>query len=62
MVLNTINVDELPALIRLMKKQNGNRFRLHGQPVNIFAAEGFVCVKYENGQWFHYDLIEQTWF
>ena len=56
-----IHVDQLPALVRLMKRQNGDRFTLNGYPVAIFSRDGFHCVRYENGGWFHYDLAAGNW-
>lgn len=60
--MNVIDVDQLPRLVRIMKRQNGNQFTPNGKPVKIFAADGFLSVQYENGQWFHYDLDGDTWF
>lgn len=58
---NVLEVDQIPRLIRLIKKQCGNNFAPYGKPIEIFAADGFMCVRYENNQWFHYDLLENTW-
>lgn len=58
---DVIDVDQLPALVRLMKRQNGNNFTLHGFPVAIYARGGCLCVRYESGDWFHYDLAAGNW-
>lgn len=33
-----------------------------GQPVEVFMSDGFPCVKYESGSWWHYDLQKGKWF
>jgi len=32
-----------------------------GEPVEVFMADGFPCVRYESGVWWHYDLRRQCW-
>lgn len=27
----------------------------------IFKKDGFTCVKFKNGDWYHYDLSAGTW-
>lgn len=58
---NVIDVEQLPALVRLMKRQNGDAFTLHGAPVAIFARDGRLCVRYQSGAWYHYDLAAGSW-
>lgn len=60
--MDYIKVEKLPALIRLMKKQNGPCWVRNGPPVKIFVCDGFLCAAYQNGAWFHYDLNDGTWF
>lgn len=33
-----------------------------GKPVKVFLRDGYTCVKYESGAWWHYNLKTQTWF
>ena len=58
---DVIRVEQLPALVRLMKRQNGAAFTLHGGPVAIFARHGRLCVRYQSGAWFHYDTVAGSW-
>ena len=34
----------------------------NGKPIRIFRADGCYCIRYQNGMWWHYDLIRGTWF
>ncbi|MBS5582797.1 MAG: hypothetical protein KHX20_09515 [Megasphaera sp.] len=34
----------------------------NGNPKRIFRAHGYYCVQYQNGMWWHYDLINKLWF
>ena len=27
----------------------------------IFKKDGYTCVKFNNGDWYHYDLTAETW-
>lgn len=27
----------------------------------IFKRDGFYCVRFQNGDWYHYDLQAETW-
>ena len=58
---DVIRIEQLPALVRLMKRQNGAAFTLHGGPVAIFAKDGYLCAKYQSGDWYHYDLAAGSW-
>lgn len=33
-----------------------------GKPVEVFHRDGYPCVRYESGNWWHYDLKHNTWF
>lgn len=33
-----------------------------GRAVSAFYQDGFPCVKYESGSWWHYDVDAGTWF
>lgn len=28
----------------------------------LFIQDGFPCVRFENEDWYHYDLTSKTWF
>lgn len=30
--------------------------------VEIFKKDGYVCVRFQNGDWYHYELSLGTWF
>lgn len=32
-----------------------------GNAVEVFKRDGFPCVRYESGVWYHYNVVEQTW-
>mgnify|MGYP003191776409 FL=1 len=34
----------------------------NGNPKDVFRAVGCYCVRYQNGMWWHYDLVNKTWF
>lgn len=58
---DVIDVEQMPALVRLMKRHNGAAFTLHGGPVAIFTRHGRLCVRYQSGAWYHYDLAAGSW-
>jgi hypothetical protein len=33
-----------------------------GEPVTVFWRDGYPCVRYESGNWWHYNLKRGTWF
>lgn len=33
-----------------------------GLPVKPFFKDGFCCIEYESGRWWHYDIDNGTWF
>ena len=34
----------------------------HGRPVAVFIRDGFPCIRYADGMWWHYDLAKERWF
>lgn len=34
----------------------------HGQTVAVFIRDGFPCIRYADGMWWHYDLAKERWF
>lgn len=34
----------------------------YGNPIEIFKKDGYPCIRYAEGIWFHYDLVKGTWF
>ncbi|SCJ02840.1 Uncharacterised protein [uncultured Ruminococcus sp.] len=34
----------------------------HGQPKAVFIRDGFPCIRYADGMWWHYDLAKERWF
>ena len=52
---------KFPALMRLMGKQFGGGWPC-GYPVSIFSSDGLVCVIYQNGDLYKYDVDRETWF
>lgn len=49
-------------LLSVVNKQKSICDWKEGEPVEIFKRDGFQCVKYESGNWWHYDLKRKTWF
>lgn len=33
-----------------------------GEPVKVFKRDGYDCVQYESGSWWHYNIKRGTWF
>lgn len=62
MIKDAIDVRDLPKLIRLMLRENGNQFHLQGNPISIYVSHGLYCVRYANGHTTHYDLISNEYF
>lgn len=34
----------------------------HGNPCEVFMRDGFPCIRYADGIWFHYDVVKGKWF
>ena len=51
---------ELIDVIRIHMESNGEISLL--KIIEVWMDEnGYSCVKYANGQWFHYDVREKRW-
>lgn len=33
----------------------------HGDPVKVWIDNGHMCIEYEDGQWWHYNLMGEWW-
>lgn len=53
-------VDDM--LVDTVYKQVTSGTWSNGNPKRIFIADGCYCVQYQNGMWWHYDLINKLWF
>lgn len=49
-------------LVDTVYKQITSGTWCNGNPKRIFIADGCYCVQYQNGMWWHYDLIHKSWF
>lgn len=49
-------------LVDTVYKQGTSGTWGNGNPKRIFIADGCYCVQYQNGMWWHYDLLHQSWF
>lgn len=34
----------------------------HGNPCEVFMRDGLPCIRYDDGIWFHYDVVKGKWF
>lgn len=59
--MQSFNVSkELIDVIRLHMESNGEISLL--KILHVWVDEnGYSCVRYSNGQWFHYDVREKRW-
>lgn len=58
-----VDIDTIPAdLFALMRQQISFCDWKEGEPIELFTADGFPCVRYESGVWYHYDLKKKEWF
>lgn len=51
----------LPRLIELVRVQTATGWQ-EGNPVEVFIKDRRLCVRYESGHWWHYDIVGRTWF
>ncbi len=49
-------------LIRTAHRQVIKSRWQHGQPSQVFWQDGYPCIRYSDGMYWHYDLIKGTWF
>lgn len=57
------NVDVKGEALASLVKLHHNVYRewREGRLVEVFFKDGFPCVKYESGKWWHYDVKRQCW-
>lgn len=62
--MERVDLDKIPAdVLALVRHQVSLCDDWHeGEPTRFFIADGFPCVQYESGNWWHYDLERGTWF
>lgn len=61
--MKRIDLDTIPKdLLALMREQVGKCDWREGEPIEVFEADGLPCVRYESGNWWHYDIEKQEWF
>ncbi|MBS6104476.1 hypothetical protein [Megasphaera sp.] len=62
----TLNLDLvnqlIPQLVNLAKEHWTSCDWQYGPPVEIFADTGYICIRYEKGNCWHYDLKNNLWF
>lgn len=46
----------------VMEKHHRSCNWKEGNAVRYFVRDGFPCVQYESGAWWHYDTVRGTWF
>lgn len=34
----------------------------HGKPVELYMQDDIPCIRYQDGQWWHYDVVNGTWY
>lgn len=53
---------ELNLLIQIAYRQVASGQWPHGKPLEIFVQDHHPCIRYQNGMWWHYDLVKGQWF
>lgn len=51
-----------PELVELIARHRKSCQWTQGEPVEVFTDEGFPCIRYAGGNWWHYDTNKGTWF
>ena len=62
--MERVDLDTIPSdVLALMRKQVAlcDDWR-EGEPVELFTSDGLPCVRYESGQWWHYDTEKGAWY
>ena len=49
-------------LVALMVKHMHSCDWVDGLPIKPFFKDGFSCIQYESGRWWHYDIDNLNWF
>ena len=47
---------------RVAQHQRQHETWREGEPVEGFLADGLPCVRYQSGNWWHYDTAKKVWF
>lgn len=58
---NVLQEDMKMAAIKLAMKQI-ELGESHGNAIEMFYADGWPCIRYQDGQWWHYNVVKGTWF
>lgn len=54
---------KIPEKLRqLVKKHKASCEWKEGKPIKVFHRDGYDCVQYESGNWWHYNTKHGTWF
>ncbi len=48
-------------LLQLVQQHQHCCHWTYGKPIAVFQSDGYPCVRYETGAWWHYDLDSETW-
>jgi hypothetical protein len=54
-------MDFVEAMKNVIKKQQSMCDWTHGRIIMFFVDNGYPCVKFKDGEWWHYDLPNQSW-
>jgi hypothetical protein len=60
------NRDLLPVLVQLVL---GVAYRhissgkwIHGKPIELYMQDDVTCIRYQDGQWWHHDVVKGEWY
>lgn len=61
--MNKHDIDEMISdqLAAVINRQIAACDWREGYPIEVFEDEGFPCVRYESGAWWHYDIAKGEW-
>jgi hypothetical protein len=54
-------MDFLTALKKIISRQQSSCDWTHGNVIKYFNADGFPCARFQDGEWWHYDIKNQCW-
>lgn len=60
------NKDVLPVLVQLVldvayRHISSGRWK-HGKPIELYMQDDIPCIRYQDKQCWHYDVIHGTWY
>lgn len=58
---NVVQEDVKMEAIKLAMKQI-EMGESHGKAVEMFYTDGWPCIRYQDGQWWHYNIVKGVWF